>query len=194
MGHLVNGTEVVTPTAADTALAKESGAKLAARMGDAEGVRLQLKTGTKSEELILPASALRLLVGVLSELGQGNAVTLTPLRAELTTQQAADLLNVSRPHLVKLLDDGDLGQSRGGLPGRRRRRRVRQLHHHANPRHANHHPRADDLPLRVDPEGHAHEAQIGQCHRSDLGWRARPRRCPPQGQLPVVRRPRRPIA
>jgi excisionase family DNA binding protein len=114
MGHLVNGTDVVTPTAADTALAKESGAKLAAHLGDAEGVRLQLKTGKKSEELILPPSALRLLVGVLTELAQGNAVTLTPLRAELTSQQAADLLNVSRPHLVKLLDEGTIPSRKVG--------------------------------------------------------------------------------
>lgn len=105
MAQLSNGTEVVTPSATDAALARESGAKLAARLGDAEGVKLQLKAGKKSEELVLPPSALRLLVGVLNELGQGNAVTLTPLRAELTTQQAADLLNVSRPYLVKLLDE-----------------------------------------------------------------------------------------
>jgi excisionase family DNA binding protein len=105
MGHLVNGTEVVTPTAADAAIAKESGKKLAAHLDDLKGVRLQMKTGKKSEELILPPSALRLLVGVLKEIAQGNAVTLTPLHAELTTQQAADLLNVSRPHLVKLLDE-----------------------------------------------------------------------------------------
>ncbi len=114
MAQLLNGNEVIKPSEADSALAKESGQRLAAHLGDAAGLRLELKTGTTSEELILPPSALRLLHGLLTELGQGNAVTLTPIRAELTSQQAADLLNVSRPHLVKLLDEGAIPSRRVG--------------------------------------------------------------------------------
>lgn len=114
MAQLLNGNEVIKPSEADSALAKESGQRLAAHLGDAGGVRLELKTGTTSEELILPPSALRLLHSLLTELGQGNAVTLTPIRAELTSQQAADLLNVSRPHLVKLLDEGAIPSHKVG--------------------------------------------------------------------------------
>jgi excisionase family DNA binding protein len=114
MAQLANGNEVVTPTADDAALAKESVERLSAHLGDAGGVRLQVKSGQASEELVLPASAVRLLVRVLTELGRGNGVTLTPIGAELTTQQAADLLNVSRPHLVKLLDEGAIPSRKVG--------------------------------------------------------------------------------
>ncbi len=114
MAQLLNGNEVIRPSEADSALAKESGQRLAAHLGDASGVRLELKTDSMSEELILPPSALRLLHRLLTELGQGNAVTLTPIRAELTSQQAADLLNVSRPHLVKLLDEGAIPSRKVG--------------------------------------------------------------------------------
>ena len=113
MAQLLNGNEVVKPTKADSALAKVSSQQLAAHLGNA-GLRLELKTGTTTEELVLPPSALRLLVRILTEIGQGNAVTLTPIRAELTTQQAADLLNVSRPHLVKLLDEGAIPSRKVG--------------------------------------------------------------------------------
>ena len=114
MAQLANGNEVVTPTGDDAALARESGERLAAHLRDSGGVRLQVKSGQASEELVLPASAVRLLVRVLTELGRGNGVTLTPIGAELTTQQAADLLNVSRPHLVKLLDEGAIPSRKVG--------------------------------------------------------------------------------
>jgi excisionase family DNA binding protein len=60
------------------------------------------------EPVVLPAAVVRLLGALLTELAKGNAVTLMPHHAELTTQEAADLLNVSRPFLVGLLEDGQL--------------------------------------------------------------------------------------
>lgn len=62
----------------------------------------------KAHAIELPTAALRLLVDILAELAEGNAVQITPVHAQVTTQEAADLLNVSRPHFVKLLEQGVL--------------------------------------------------------------------------------------
>ena len=70
MAQLSNGNEVVTPTKADAALAKESGQRLAVHLGRASGLRLEVKTGTTSGELLLPLSTLRLLLRALTELGR----------------------------------------------------------------------------------------------------------------------------
>lgn len=59
---------------------------------------------TNVEPISLPMSIFRLIVNMLVEMGNGNAVAVVPVNAELTTQQAADLLNVSRPHLIKLIE------------------------------------------------------------------------------------------
>jgi excisionase family DNA binding protein len=60
--------------------------------------------GPQGERLPLPKSVYRVLTVVLKEMAKGNAVAVVPVHHELTTQEAADLLNVSRPHLVTLLE------------------------------------------------------------------------------------------
>ncbi len=102
--------ETVAPSEADALLARESSRLLAThKLGKQSSVRIQLLAdGEEAETVAVPASALRLFLHLLVEMSQGNAVTLIPTHAEMTTQQAADLLRVSRPYLVKLLDEGKI--------------------------------------------------------------------------------------
>src|SRR5215472_16158195 len=96
--------ETVAPTEADAQLARESSRRLAShKLGRRSSVRTRLvDDGEEAEPVAVPTSALRLFVHLVAEMAQGNAVTLIPSHAELTTQQAAELLRVSRPYVVKL--------------------------------------------------------------------------------------------
>ena len=70
---------------------------------EASSVSLVL-SGKEDATAEVPVEVLDLLILVLAQAASGNAVAVSPVKRELTTQQAADLLNVSRPYLVKLLD------------------------------------------------------------------------------------------
>jgi excisionase family DNA binding protein len=68
--------------------------------------RFRSQDGPNEVEVTLPGEALNLLLHILTHMANGHAVTVVPVQAELTTQKAADLLGVSRPFLVNLLEDG----------------------------------------------------------------------------------------
>ncbi|HTZ63249.1 MAG TPA: helix-turn-helix domain-containing protein [Solirubrobacteraceae bacterium] len=70
--------------------------------------------GPDGETMAIPASAFHALKLVVQGMARGQTMTLVPHGKELTTQEAADLLHVSRPHLVKLLDDGTIAHYKVG--------------------------------------------------------------------------------
>jgi excisionase family DNA binding protein len=117
--------DLIAPSPEESKAARKSSRKLASHLKAGHDMRLQVFTeGEPGELLALPESAFRLLQHALDEMAAGNAVTLVPVQAELTTQQAANLLSVSRPYLIKLLDQGRLPYSRVGSHRRVRLRDV----------------------------------------------------------------------
>jgi excisionase family DNA binding protein len=109
------------PSEADAVLAKETSRMLASHIRDSNPIELKIPDLPSAEgTLRLPVSAVRLLVRILEEMARGNAVTLIPVHAELTTQEAAEMLNISRPSLIQLLDEGKIDYRRVGT-----HRRVR---------------------------------------------------------------------
>ncbi len=98
------------PSEEDIALARESGRALSTVLqtrSEVQQIDFHDEKGAV-RAVRIPTSALRLLLEVLTEIGQGNAVSIIPIHAELTTQDAADALNVSRPFLVQLLERGEI--------------------------------------------------------------------------------------
>ncbi len=93
----------------ETVLAKETSRLLSSRIRKGRPMQLRILDESAGESTVkLPASAVQLLIRILDEMARGNAVTLVPVHAELTTQEAADLLQISRPSLIQLLEEGKM--------------------------------------------------------------------------------------
>ncbi|MCA8221182.1 helix-turn-helix domain-containing protein [Burkholderia sp. BC1] len=120
--HYATTPDMILPVEREMQAAVEGQRMLAAYLATrTDTQRIQIfDDENRAHQVELPTSALRLLVDILAELADGNAVKVVPVHAELTTQEAADLLNVSRPHLIKLLESNALPYHRTG-----KHRRVR---------------------------------------------------------------------
>lgn len=123
MGFLTDMQAGSSPTPAEVSLARDAGVLLKGMVGRRLGVQLRLEVADGELDagtVTLPEAVTRMLLHILDEMARGNAVVLVPLHAELTTQQAADVLNVSRPFVVRLIEDGRLPHRKVGT-----HRRVR---------------------------------------------------------------------
>ncbi len=96
------------PSEAEATLARETKQALSLRLSGTSSLDLLAMDVASEPTIRIPATAARLLVQILDEMGQGNAVKVIPVHPELTTQEAAELLNVSRPTLIQLLREGHI--------------------------------------------------------------------------------------
>jgi excisionase family DNA binding protein len=69
---------------------------------------IAISIDNKKKKLEIPAKAFKLLYAILDNMADGKSITMLSSDAEISTQQAADLLNVSRPHVISLLNRGDI--------------------------------------------------------------------------------------
>ncbi|MGW9494933.1 helix-turn-helix domain-containing protein [Streptomyces prasinus] len=113
-----------------------------------EDIQVHLETGAGDEALVLPRPVAEMFASMLAALANGQGVQIMPVDAELTTQQAADILNVSRPYLIGLLESGEISYR---LVGRHRRIRFADLHQYLREDDARRKDAADEL-MELDQE------------------------------------------
>lgn len=108
------------PSAQDAAIARVSGQLLSRYVRQKRPLMLRVTDVDQERPIELPAGVVALLMDILEAMAAGRGVTLMPENAELTTVQAAEVLNVSRPFLIKLLDEGTIPHRKVG-----KHRRIR---------------------------------------------------------------------
>ncbi|MEU6346423.1 helix-turn-helix domain-containing protein [Streptomyces sp. NPDC046977] len=112
------------------------------------GIRAHLETGAADEALVLPRPVAEMFASILAALAQGQGVQILPVDAVLTTQQAADMLSVSRPYLIGLLESGEIPYT---LVGRHRRIRFSDLRQYLREDDVKRKDAADEL-MQLDQE------------------------------------------
>ena len=108
------------PSAQEAAMARVSGQVLSPFVQQKGPLTLRVRVAGQEKPFELPTGAVALLMDILEAMAAGRGMTLIPENAELTTVQAADMLNVSRPFFIKLLDENVLPHRKVG-----KHRRIR---------------------------------------------------------------------
>ncbi|MDP3392166.1 helix-turn-helix domain-containing protein [Sediminibacterium sp.] len=100
--------QIRKPSKLDQKIASESYNALASVIEQLNSEQPEIEIEETSEKIKIPLSALKLLGDILKAMGQGKLISLVPIATEVTTQAAAEILGCSRPHFVKLLEEGKI--------------------------------------------------------------------------------------
>ncbi len=112
--------DIRKPTKEEQRTALESYDALASSLDQLRSEFPEIEIEETEEKIRIPVSALKLLARILKEISQGNPISIVPIATEITTQAAAELLGCSRPHVVKLLEEGKIPFTKVG-----KHRRIR---------------------------------------------------------------------
>jgi len=111
----MNGLEPIKkPSKRDQKVASASYSALASVMEQLNCEQPEIEIEESAEKIKIPLPALKLLGQILKAMGEGKMISLVPISTEVTTQAAAEMLGCSRPHLVKLLEEGEIAYTKVG--------------------------------------------------------------------------------
>ena len=106
--------KIQRPSKLDQQIAIESYYAFASVIGQLNSEQPEIEIEETSEKIKIPLSALKHLGDILKAMAQGKLITIVLIATELTTQAAAEILGCSRPHLVKLLENGNIAFTKVG--------------------------------------------------------------------------------
>lgn len=110
--------DIKKPSKKEQIAAMKSYNSLVSTLENLHAENTEIEIEETAEKIKIPLKALKLLAKILKATGQGQSFSLVPIATEMTTQAAAELLGCSRPHIVKLLEEGNIPFT---LVGRHRR-------------------------------------------------------------------------
>ncbi|MDN4166047.1 excisionase family DNA-binding protein [Cytophagales bacterium LB-30] len=106
--------DIDRPSKEEQRAAMESYGALAAALSHIHSDYPEIEIEENKERIKIPLKALQLLAKILKETSQGKPVSIVPVATEITTQAAAELIGCSRPHLVRLLEQGGINYTKIG--------------------------------------------------------------------------------
>ncbi len=100
--------KLIRPTKEEQKIAKESYLALSSTLELLHSVNPEIEIEETEEKIKVPLKALKLLATILKATSQGKPISIVPIATEMTTQAASEMLGCSRPHLISLLENGEI--------------------------------------------------------------------------------------